>query len=452
MSESPDDRCAEAECAALSRLGLAAKLAGAEAPRPASFRAEQGIRGWWFQLRLWCLNTPVIDAVLSAGRSGASLAAAVERMMDVAGGYVGRFAVVDRGAALFEPALERRSPRGLWLLKVFRERRDRIQLDPGLQTLQLRLHRQTRPWVRKAERDARTQGLEFSFLSASPRADDPSAGAFTAPSGAKTALETAISDHAMGFEGRLTASSGAILAHCGGYIEGNSAYLVYESDTSAVAEIDLSLILRLWLMRELAMRDIGQIVFLLGCHGPLGEACDVTSRFEVIAIHPSLRGIATAILLTVTLRRTVFGEAVGRTLGVIARDRMAETVRLMSGTLNPPGRTLSLGRRYEICSALGLAFSCLAVAFGIALRHDVRSVPYITAYPALALTTFLAGAWAGFLTLILGGLGILYYVIPPYDSFDIDTTGDLLATIVYVLTALPLWRWFARQNARLRAG
>ncbi|WP_442880050.1 DUF4118 domain-containing protein [Aurantimonas sp. A2-1-M11] len=57
--------------------------------------------------------------------------------------------------------------------------------------------------------------------------------------------------------------------------------------------------------------------------------------------------------------------------------------------------------------------------------------PYLTFFPAVIITTFLAGTAPGALVGILGGLAAWYFFIPPFDSFGL-TGGSLLALAFYV--------------------
>jgi len=65
--------------------------------------------------------------------------------------------------------------------------------------------------------------------------------------------------------------------------------------------------------------------------------------------------------------------------------------------------------------------------------------------------TYLGGAWTGLLTITIGGAGILYWVIPPYDSFGLERTVDVWSTAIYMVSALALWLWSARRSKLARA-
>jgi hypothetical protein len=80
------------------------------------------------------------------------------------------------------------------------------------------------------------------------------------------------------------------------------------------------------------------------------------------------------------------------------------------------------------------------------MREGLGLLSYITAYPAFMIATYLGGAWTGLLTIVIGGLGILYWVVPPYDSFGLDRAVDMWSTAIYTISALALWLWTARRS------
>ena len=77
--------------------------------------------------------------------------------------------------------------------------------------------------------------------------------------------------------------------------------------------------------------------------------------------------------------------------------------------------------------AIGLAFW---VRYGLDEQLPA-GFPYLSFFPAVIITTFLAGTAPGALVGILGGLSAWYFFIPPFDSFML-TGGSLLALVFYV--------------------
>jgi hypothetical protein len=157
-----------------------------------------------------------------------------------------------------------------------------------------------------------------------------------------------------------------------------------------------------------------------------------------------------AALLAVSLKGTRFGDGVGAVLKAILRHWFGLPKAAFDSavsSLTPPGKAWARG----VAALVGVSVSLAAVGVAILFREGLGFVSYITAYPAFLVATYLAGAWTGLLTIALGGLGILYYVIPPYDSFVLERSGDIWATAIYMVSALALWRWFARRARTLQA-
>ncbi|PAX08824.1 sensor histidine kinase [Sphingomonas lenta] len=104
----------------------------------------------------------------------------------------------------------------------------------------------------------------------------------------------------------------------------------------------------------------------------------------------------------------------------------------------------------------GLALAAFLVALG--LRHQLASVlppgyPYITFFPAVILTGFLAGLRPGLVCAALSGLASWYYFLPPANSFVLDGPAAI-ALAFYVFVAgvdLALIHVMQRSTDRLAA-
>src|SRR6267378_5946633 len=87
-------------------------------------------------------------------------------------------------------------------------------------------------------------------------------------------------------------------------------------------------------------------------------------------------------------------------------------------------------------AAMGLAVGCVAVATGLRYALGFISpdiVPFATFYPSILLVTFLAGAWAGTLTLVLGAIVSWWlFLSPPFVFFPI-APHDAVNLMVYLL-------------------
>lgn len=64
--------------------------------------------------------------------------------------------------------------------------------------------------------------------------------------------------------------------------------------------------------------------------------------------------------------------------------------------------------------------------------------PYLTFFPAVILTTFMAGLWPGVVTAVLSGLAAWYFFIPPFDSFGLDGSVGLALAFYAVVVAVDI--------------
>lgn len=86
-------------------------------------------------------------------------------------------------------------------------------------------------------------------------------------------------------------------------------------------------------------------------------------------------------------------------------------------------RRLIGGLRKHPPSAYGFAVTSAVVALGLRLWLDPvlpPGFPYLTFFPAVIVTAFLAGAGPGTVCAVLSGLAAWYFFIPPMRSFGLD--------------------------------
>ena len=84
------------------------------------------------------------------------------------------------------------------------------------------------------------------------------------------------------------------------------------------------------------------------------------------------------------------------------------------------------------------AIAAFALSFGLRYWLDDRlpmGFPYLTFFPAVIVTTFVAGLAPGLLVGLLGGIASWYFFIAPFNSFDL-TGAALLALGFYVVIVL----------------
>lgn len=85
----------------------------------------------------------------------------------------------------------------------------------------------------------------------------------------------------------------------------------------------------------------------------------------------------------------------------------------------------------------------LTFAAALLLRRLVDSTlppgfPYLTFFPAVILTTFMAGLWPGVVTAVLSGLAAWYFFIPPFDSFVLGGPVGLALAFYAVVVAVDI--------------
>jgi hypothetical protein len=446
-----------AERAALSRLRVAANLSGGTQVREMAAGVQSGFMGWWFGLKLWHLKTRVADAVLSIRDAGGGVIRAIEDFMQQTDIDVARFSIVngERDDAIIES--EARATSGLWVFQGYREQRDLLTLGRSAEGFLARLGSKTRRNIRKSAREADRIGLSFTFRERSRplEIDEALKGLAARNHPAPVALgnlalfEEMLSHRPSSFESRVTAPDGALISLCRGFVQGATAYLVHQMNDPAIPGINLGQLHDFKLIEQLTLRGVTELIFVMNTHG-FKRACRVSTKDELITIRPGVRGFAVAALLAVTLKGTRFGDGVGVVLKAILRHWFGLPKAAFDNavhTLTPPGKAWARG----VAAAVGVSVSLAAVGVSIMFREGLGFLSYITAYPAFLVATYLAGAWTGLLTIALGGLGILYYVIPPYDSFLLERSGDMWATAIYMISALILWRWFARRARMLQS-
>jgi hypothetical protein len=442
---------AGAERAALSRLRIAANLSGGTQVREIKSGSQSGFTGWWFGLRLWRWGTKVADAVLSIRDNGGGVTNAIEQFMHQADIDVARFAIVRSQKEPSAISREARSRHGVWYFQGQQEHRDLLPLGPSIDAFLGRLGRRTRRNVRQSIRSADELGLNFTFEErGTPLEIDPEIAGlakrnrpFPVAVGNIAIFEQMLSHRPSTFESRVTDADGALISLCRGFIQGKTAYLVYQMNDPAIPGISLAAFHDFKLIDELIARGATELIFVMGSH-QFRRACQISSKDELITIRPSPRGLAVACMLAVALRRTRFGDGVKHILIMLARH----WYNLPRAAYDHAVRAFAPGKNWAraITAAVGILIAVGAVGAGILMREGLGLLSYITAYPAFMVATYLGGAWTGLLTITLGGLGILYYVVPPYDSFSLDRAVDIWSTGFYLLSAVALWAWTMRRS------
>jgi two-component sensor histidine kinase len=112
--------------------------------------------------------------------------------------------------------------------------------------------------------------------------------------------------------------------------------------------------------------------------------------------------------------------------------------------------------RRDIARGYGLALFSFVIA--LMARIELQGTlppgfPYLTFFPAVILTTFLAGLWPGIVCAVLSGLAALYFFIPPFDSFAMDWSSTIaIGFYIFIVTVdITLIHFMHRAADRLEA-
>jgi hypothetical protein len=442
---------AGAERAALSRLRIAANLSGGTQVREIKAGIQAGFSGWWFGLRLWRWGTKVADAVLSIRGSGRGVANAIDQFMRQADIDVARFSIVRSHREPSALSREAGKSRGLWYFQGQQEHRDLLPLGSSTDDFLGMLGRRTRRNIRQTARRAEKFGLEFSFQERGSALEiDAEIGALAAcnrpapvAAGSLLVFEEMLAHRPSSFESRVTNAHGRLLSLCRGFVQGDTAYLIYQVNDPAIRGISLAAFHDFKLVEQLIARGVSELIFVMGAH-QFKRVCQVSSKDELITIRPSPRGLAVAFMLAVAFRHTRFGDGVKNILMMVARYWYG----LPKAAYDHAVRAFAPGKNWAraITATVGVIIAMSAVGAGIMMREGLGMLSYITAYPAFMVATYLGGAWTGLLTITIGGLGILYWVIPPYDSFGLERTIDIWSTAFFMVSGLAMWLWSARRS------
>jgi hypothetical protein len=439
---------AGAERAALSRLRIAANLSGGTQVREIKAALQAGFSGWWFGLRLWRWGTKVADAVLSVRGSGRGVTSAIEQFMHQADIDVARFAIVRSQKEPSAISREAHSRRGIWYFQGQREYRDLLPLATSIDGFLAMLGRRTRRNIRQTARRAEELALKYSFeeRAGALKIDAEITGLaacnrpFPVSTNSIAIFEEMLGHRPSSFESRVTDARGRLLSLCRGFVQGRTAYLVYQMNDPAIPGISLASFHDFRLIEQLIACGASELIFVMGTQR-FKRACQISSKDELITIRPSARGLAVALMLAVAFRRTRFGEGVRNILMMVARHWYG----LPRAAYDHAVRAFAPGENWvrAITACVGVVIALSAVGAGILIRESLGLLAYITAYPAFMIATYLGGTWTGLLTIMIGGLGILYFVVPPYDSFGLERAVDVWSTGIYMVSAPMLWLWSA---------
>lgn len=121
-------------------------------------------------------------------------------------------------------------------------------------------------------------------------------------------------------------------------------------------------------------------------------------------------------------------------------------------------RLLRAGSKFRSDWRLGYGLSLTSFALALLARLQLQGTlppgfPYLTFFPAVIVTTFLAGLWPGILCAVLSGLAALYFFIPPFDSFAMDGSSTIaIGFYIFIVTVdMALIHFMHRAAERLES-
>src|SRR5207244_732095 len=133
------------------------------------------------------------------------------------------------------------------------------------------LGRRTRRNIRQTARSVEALGLEFSFAergSALEIDDEVAALAqrnrpFPVATGSIAIFEEMLSHRPNSFESRVTDADGQLLSLCRGFIQGKTAYLVYQMNDPAIPGISLAAFHDFRLIQQLIACGASELIFVM---------------------------------------------------------------------------------------------------------------------------------------------------------------------------------------------
>ncbi len=178
--------------------------------------------------------------------------------------------------------------------------REALTLPPSYDQLLSRLGRHTRRDMRRLRRHAAARGIEFAMQSTPGAAASERASlrAFTRPA-IYSALEIAAYDRFLAaqdhcFYASLRHADGSLVSCAAGFVDGETAYLLYQLNHRGYPKWSLSLTNRAFLLEWLIATGVRELVLPGGSSGLLRYACELRRTGEIVLVERSM----TATLMT----------------------------------------------------------------------------------------------------------------------------------------------------------
>jgi hypothetical protein len=266
------------ERALASRLELTAFQQGADVIQFADAAADAST-ALWFDTRHFGLKLGMAEGLGLRTSDGAEWALAVAMQT---GSAITQFtALAPEDLADHPPETVKLPATNGWLLTCTRERfREVLLLGPSYDETLAMLGRHTRRNIRNARKAALSKNLAFTFWSDGSGMQTEARVALGRNMQPYPLTETrmrrleAYADAAgQPFRSVLQTAEGQAISYSCGYIDRQTAYLVYQLNDSEWSALGPSLMNRAFLMEALINLGCREIVFVHGCSGILMHAC-----------------------------------------------------------------------------------------------------------------------------------------------------------------------------------
>ncbi|GAC1339329.1 MAG: hypothetical protein NVSMB18_07320 [Acetobacteraceae bacterium] len=280
----------------LARLEVTGQQRGARHLCSIEASPPDGSVALWFPNRALGLGTGVGEGVALPRNAGCALEQIEhigsnldERLLHVA-------APVDDES---EPLGSRRTFQlRRWIAtRVISPLKEQLPLADDFEAMLARLGRHTRRNIRAARREAVDHRIGFSVTTGPCPLSAPvlaSLAVHTQPHRLAQHRVRRLENHAdrtgRAFRSVLTAADGTVISYCCGFLDGSSAYLLYQLNNPEWNWIGPSLLHRSYLIEALIGRGCSELTFLHGCSGTLRHSC-IPMKFARIVL---MRRTATA--------------------------------------------------------------------------------------------------------------------------------------------------------------
>ena len=81
---------------------------------------------------------------------------------------------------------------------------------------------------------------------------------------------------------------------------------------------------------------------------------------------------------------------------------------------------------------VAILLTVLALGLRFLIAPQEVGIPFVTFFPAATLAALIGGLWPGLFATLLGAMAALFFFVPPFNAFKVET-GGLLSSLVFCL-------------------